>query len=234
MIMRTAMAMPTADPLPLLRLLQLASPALPVGAFNFSQGLEQAIERQWVRDEAGAQQWIAGIARHGIAQLDLPLVLRLQRAFAAGDERRARALSAELVASRETAELRAEERHLGQSLAKLLPSLGVTRATGWSRLPECSFAAMFALAAADSGIDETLTLHGYLWTWTENQVLCAVKLLPLGQTAGQRVLENLRLQMPQWVASSLAVEDDELGTATPLLGMASAWHETQYTRLFRS
>ena len=234
MIMRTAMAMPTADPLPLLRLLQLASPALPVGAFNFSQGLEQAIERQWVQDEAGAQQWIAGIARHGIAQLDLPLVLRLQRAFAAGDERRARALSAELVASRETAELRAEERHLGQSLAKLLPSLGVTRATGWSRLPECSFAAMFALAAADSGIDETLTLHGYLWTWTENQVLCAVKLLPLGQTAGQRVLENLRLQMPQWVASSLAVEDDELGTATPLLGMASAWHETQYTRLFRS
>jgi urease accessory protein len=232
----TAIRMPTltTEPLALLRLLQLVSPTLPVGAFNFSQGLEQAIELQWIRDEATASAWIAGCARHGMATLDLPMLARLHGAFAHADEHTAQRLSAELIASRETAELRAEERHLGQSLAKVLNSLGFTDAESWIRNPGCSFAAMFALAATRSGIDAELAAYGYLWTWTENQMLCAVKLIPLGQTAGQRLLESVRLQMPQIVTSALAVDDDEIGAATPLMAMASAWHETQYTRLFRS
>ncbi len=110
----------TADPLPLLRLLQLASPALPVGAFNFSQGLEYAVEQGWVRDGSSAAAWILGIAQHSVATLDLPLLLRMHAAAEAGDAARLRQLSHELIASRETQELRAEERHMGQALAKLL------------------------------------------------------------------------------------------------------------------
>lgn len=224
----------TTESLALLRLLQLASPALPIGAFNFSQGLELAIERGWIRDEADASVWIAGVASHAIATLDLPMLARMHRAFDAGDGDLARRWSAELVASRETAELRAEERHLGQSLARLLPTLGIEGSAGWTRATKCSFAAMFALAAVRSGLDEVMAMHGYLWCWTENQVLCAVKLLPLGQTAGQRLLESQRRWMPQRIAQALAVEDAMIGAATPSVTMASAWHETQYTRLYRS
>lgn len=224
----------TAEPLALLRLLQLVSPALPVGAFNFSQGLEWAVENQWFRDEAGAAEWMAGVARHGVGTLDLPLLARMHEAFLDGDAALARRLSMQLVAARETMELRAEERHLGQSLAKVLASLGVTAAQEWMRRPDASFAALFALAAVNSGLDRRPTLLGYLWTWTENQVICAVKLLPLGQTAGQRVLEALRTQMPAIVDAALDVDDEDIGVATPRMAMASAWHETQYTRLFRS
>lgn len=224
----------TAEPLALLRLLQLVSPALPIGAFNFSQGLEWVIEKQWIRDEAGAIAWIGGLARHGVGSLDLPMLARLHDAFAADDEALALRLSMELVAARETSELRAEERHLGQSLAKVLASLDVPAARSWMRLPACSFAAMFALAAVSASIGRRLALLGYLWTWTENQVICAVKLLPLGQTAGQRVLESLRQQMPAIVEEALALDDEHIGVAAPRMAMASAWHETQYTRLFRS
>jgi urease accessory protein len=222
------------EPLALLRLMQLVSPALPIGAYNFSQGLEYAIEQQWVRDEASALTWIESLARHSLGTLDLPLLLRLQQAWEADDRARVVALSRQLVASRETAELRAEERHLGQALAKVLVELGVEEARTWLRQPDTSYAAMFTLAAARHGIAATQTAQGYLWAWAENQVLCAVKLLPLGQSSGQRVLDRLLVQIPSLVTAAQALEDEDIGTATPLAAMASAWHESQYTRLFRS
>jgi urease accessory protein len=224
----------TTEPLALLRLMQLVSPGLPIGAYNFSQGLEYAIEQQWVCDEAGALVWIEGLARHSVCTLDLPLLLRLQNAWEAEDHARVLRLSRQLIASRETAELRAEERHLGQALAKVLVGLGIEEARGWLRLPDTSYAAMFSLAAARHGIITIHAAQGYLWAWAENQVLCAVKLLPLGQTSGQRVLNQLLMQFPALVETALALDDEDIGTATPLAAMASAWHETQYTRLFRS
>lgn len=224
-----------ADPLALLRLLQLASPALPVGAFNFSQGLEQAIDGGSVRDAAGAAEWITGIARHGVASLDLPLLLRLHAAWESQDVASAWERSAQLVASRETAELRAEERHMGQALARLLTTgFGVEAARDWQRDPRASYAALFALAAVHAGATAQDTALAYAWAWAENQVIAAVKLLPLGQTEGQRVLESIRLQIPSLVAAAVAVDEQDIGTATTLAVMASGWHETQYTRLFRS
>jgi urease accessory protein len=230
MATRTAMA----DPLALLRLLQLASPALPVGAFNFSQGLEYAIDQGWIRNEQEAGDWILGVARHGMATLDVPMLIRLHDAWTAGDGAAARRLSAELVASRESLELRAEERHLGQALAKVLSGLGIAGAREWQRDPDASHAALFALAAVDAGATARDTAIAFLWAWAENQVIAAVKLLPLGQSAGQRVLESIRARIPLLVDTAAALSDEDLGTSMPLAVMASAWHETQYTRLFRS
>jgi urease accessory protein len=224
----------TADPQPLLRLLQLASPALPVGAFNFSQGLEYAVERGWVGNGPQAAAWIMGLAAHGIATLDLPLLLRLHAAWQSRDAARARQLSRELIASRETQELRAEERHMGQALAKILVQFGIVEAQDWQRTPDASYAAMFALAAQDAQATARDTSVAYLWAWAENQVIGAVKLIPLGQTDGQRALESIRLRIPAFVEHAESLADEDIGSATPLAVMSSAWHETQYTRLFRS
>jgi urease accessory protein len=223
-----------ADALPLLRLLQLASPALPVGAFNFSQGLEYAVDQGWVRTANDARDWILGIAQHGIATLDLPLLLRMHAAWRDGDAARALALSRELLAARETQELRAEERHMGQSLAKILAGFGIAAATDWQRERGASYAAMFALAATDAGAAARDTAIAYTWAWAENQAIAAVKLIPLGQTDGQRVLEAIRQHIGPLVTAAETLADEEIGTTTPLAVMASAWHETQYTRLFRS
>lgn len=224
----------TADSQSLLRLLQLASPALPVGAFNFSQGLEYAVEKSWVGNGPQAADWILGVAAHGIATLDLPLLLRMHAAWQSQDAQRARQLSRELIASRETQELRAEERHMGQALAKILLQFGMIEAQHWQRGPDTSYAAMFALAAQDARATARDTCVAYLWAWAENQVIGAVKLIPLGQTDGQRALEAIRQRIPELVAAAESLADEDIGSATPLAVMSSAWHETQYTRLFRS
>ena len=222
------------DSLALLRLLQLVSPALPIGAFNFSQGLEYAIEAGWIRDEAQAGRWIQGVAQQGVGTLDIPLLARMHTAWSAGDADGVRVLSRQLIASRETCELREEDRHLGRSLAKILISLDLPQAEGWQRSDEATLAALFALAAVHSQVPLQATCVGYLWAWAENQVIAAVKLLPLGQTAGQRVLEGLRLTIPSICSAALQLADEQIGTSTPGVGIASARHETQYTRLFRS
>jgi urease accessory protein len=222
------------DQLALLRLLQLASPALPIGAFNFSQGLEFAIEHGGVNSERDAREWIVGVARHGMATLDVPMLLRLHAAWSELDADRAHRLSAELFASRETMELRAEELHLGQSLARILAEFGIESAREWIRCTHTTHAAMFAMAAAHSSVPPQDAATAFLWSWAENQVIAAVKLLPLGQTAGQRMLEDIRQRIPSIVAAAADLPDESLGSATPLAVMASAWHETQYTRLFRS
>jgi urease accessory protein len=224
----------THSSLSLLRLCQLVSPALPIGAYNFSQGLEYAAHMNWVRDEASAHMWIAGVAQHSVGTLDLPLLLRMYDAWLSNDADAAQRWSAYLLAGRETEELRAEERHLGRSLAKALLSLEVTEAVSWTKHQDASYGCLFALAAARWSIPRLHAAQGYLWAWCENQALAAVKLLPIGQSAGQRMLNTLLQHIPDIVAAAAALADEGIGIATPLQGMASAWHETQYTRLFRS
>lgn len=220
--------------LPMLRLCQLVSPALPIGAYNFSQGLEYAVQMDWVRDEASTLDWVLGVAENAVGTLDLPLLLRMHDAWTKHDEINARYWSTYLLASRESEELRAEERHLGRSLAKVLVSLQIDQAAEWTRDSDASYACLFALAASEWQIQRASAATAYLWAWCENQVLAAVKLLPLGQTAGQRILNDLLLKIPGIVENALLQTDGDIGVATPLQGMASAWHETQYTRLFRS
>jgi urease accessory protein len=216
----------------LLRILHLASPALPIGAFHFSQGLEYAVEARWVTDESSSLDWITGIARHAIGTLDLPVLLRLHRACSIGDDDSLRRWGRFLLAARETEELRAEDRHMGSSLARILRELGAGRSTATE--PQPGYAEMFAVACVHWSIPEHEALQAYAWTWAENQVLAAVKLVPLGQSAGQRILHSLVPLLEQIAEQALSIADEDVGACAIVQGLASARHESQYTRLFRS
>lgn len=220
--------------LSLLRLLQLVSPALPVGMYSYSQGMEQAVENGWIGNETQAGEWLSGVLQHNIARLDGPMLVRLHTAWTANDLLLVDYWSLELAAMRETAELRAEDRQTGQALARLLAGLGADRAEPWLRHPQASFATLFALAAVEWRILKPQAIAGYYWSWLENQVLCAVKLVPLGQLAGQRLLHGLARDIPAWVDLALELPDDALGASSFALSLASSRHERQYSRLFRS
>jgi urease accessory protein len=221
------------DPQALLRLCHLVSPALPVGAYAYSQGLEYAVHAGWVHDEATTLDWLAGLSSHALGSLDLPILLRLHRAWSAADPAAVRDWTSQLIAARETAELRAEELHLGRALARVLVELEIGEAAHWQQASP-AFATMFSLAAARWHISASDTLAGYLWAWSENQVLAAVKLVPLGQSAGQRLLHRLTAAMPAIIERAQLLDDDAIGVGTVSQAFASALHESQYTRLFRS
>ena len=214
----------------LLRLLHLASPALPIGAFHFSQGLEQAVERGWVRDERSARDWICGIAEGALATLDLPILGRLHDSWRRGDSVSAQRWDSVLIASRETEELRAEDRHMGAALMKILREIAPELSS-----PACqSYAAGFALAGHHWKVAVHEVLQAYAWAWAENQVLAAVKLVPLGQSSGQRILHALIPRLEQLTERALRMTDEEIGYSGVMQSIASARHESQYTRLFRS
>lgn len=217
-----------------IRLWQLLSPAMPIGAYAYSRGLEYAVAAGWVCGEAGAAEWIGGQLRHSVQRLDIPVFARLYRAWAAGDPEGLEHWNAFLLAARESAELRAEDRHLGAALARLLRDLGIEEARPGRPERPWGFAAPFALATERFGIALEEAALAYAWVGCEQLVAAAVKLIPLGQTAGQRLLLGLGAMIPDVVRAGCALDDEDLGGSGPGLGIASARHETQYTRLFRS
>jgi urease accessory protein len=219
--------------LALLRLCHLVSPALPVGAYAYSQGMEYAVHAGWVGDEGSTLEWLQGQSQHALGTLDLPLLLRLHRSWSAADVAGVRCWTAQLLAARETAELRAEDRHLGAALARVLVELNIEDARSWLT-EQSAFATLFALAAVRWHIGEDDALSGYLWSWTENQVLAALKLVPLGQSAGLRLLHRLTDSMPAIVARARELDDAAIGVGVVAPMLASALHESQYSRLFRS
>ena len=217
-----------------LRLMQLVSPALPIGAFTYSQGLEWAVDAGWVNDSATLCDWLEGLLDDGLTHLDLPVLCRL---YAACEDAHPDAIAhwgRMLYASRESRELRAEERQRARALITLLGDLGIGHAAVWrDALSHCQ-AAPFALAAVHWAIGVEDCALGYAWGWLENQVAAAIKLVPLGQTDGQRVQLALAERLPLAVGRALAIDDEDIGAGAPALAIASARHETQYTRLFRS
>lgn len=218
----------------LLSLLRFVSPSLPIGAYAYSRGLEYAVHSGVVHDEASAEDWILGLAVHAVARLDAPVLLRLKQAFERDDSDGVAHWNALLLACRESAELRLEDTQLGAALARLLVSQGVTRAQAFTRRADVCYATMFALAAVHARVPDAAALLGFMWTQAEGQVGAAVRLIPLGQTAGQNLLSKLVAVLPACVATASALADAEIGAFTPGLALASALHETQYTRLFRS
>lgn len=221
-------------PAALLRLLQLVSPALPVGAYAYSQGLEAAVDAGWVHDEYSVRVWLLGVLEHSQCRLDLPVLTRLYNAWLYNDTAALNHWAACLVALRETAELQAEDRHLGVALARLLDELGLHEARAWQTHADAGWAVLFSLAAARWGIVCEQMQYGYLWAWCENQVAAAIKLLPLGQTAGQRILSACVARLPHLLRTYAEIPDEAIGQLSPGLAIASARHEIQYTRLFRS
>ncbi|HTP97091.1 MAG TPA: urease accessory protein UreF [Burkholderiales bacterium] len=219
------------------RLLQLASPTLPVGAFSYSQGLEWAVETGVVHDQTSADEWIGAVMRAGIAGFEAPLVARLYRAFRDGDAAAVAQWDERFVTARETAELRAETLQMGYSLTRLLSGLDGFPADHVARLEAiegASFPAAYACAAAAWNIPLEAALTAYLWAWLENQVMAALKSVPLGQAAGQALLLRLGADIAALAARAAVLEDDELSNFAPGLAIASSRHETQYSRLFRS
>jgi len=224
--------------LQLLRLLHLASPALPIGAFHFSQGLEYAVEAGWVTDESTALEWIGGICEASLASLDLPVLGRLRAAWKQEDHASVLRWNAFLIACRETEELRAEDRHLGAALLRVLVELELSTelfsVNAAKSVVGVSHATAFAFASARWNIDAEACLQTYAWGWIENQVLAAVKLVPLGQSAAQRMLHALIARIPPLVERVQKLTDSDIGVATALNAVASGRHEAQYSRLFRS
>ena len=218
----------------LLRLLQLSSSLCPIGAFAFSQGLEQAVERGWVTDEAALSEWLLGLGRHAVARLDLPLLLRAHAAWQSDDVAEALRIAERLLANREARELWEQERDLGHALCAVLENLGVPQAAAFRRSPRPSYVVAYALGAAHFGIRADLAGLGYAFAWSEQQANAAARLVPLGHMATQRVLSRVLAEVPDWVLRAGRLRDDEIGSLVPGLAMAAAWHETQYTRLFRS
>ena len=216
------------------RLWQLISPALPVGAYAYSQGLEYAVKVGWVRDEKSCMDWVNGLAREVMPYVDLPLLHRMYKAWQRNDIDAALKWNRYLLASRESGELLQEDKAMGRALGRLAQDLGAALPHELRSAKTISYAAVFSWLGVCWKIELEQAVAGYLWSWCENQVAAAIKLIPLGQTAGQRILLELGGAIPAIVAMGLICDDEDIGMTAQGLGIASALHETQYTRLFRS
>ena len=221
----------------LVRLLQLASPALPIGAYRYSQGLEWAVEAGTVHDAVTAATWIGDLLDLVIAPGEAAVAWRLLEASERRDWPTFGTWNRWYCASRETSELRAETEQMGAALIKLAAALELLDADTTERLAEwnaLSLPAAYALSAYGYGIAPDAALIAYVWSWLEGQVAAAIKCVPLGQVAGQRLLQNLGARIPGVAAAARVILDDDVTSFAPGLALASARHETQYTRLFRS
>jgi len=220
--------------LKLLRLLQLASPGLPVGGFTYSQGLEWAVEAGWVKGAEGFRAWQRQQIDDTLGYLDWPLLVRLYQACEADDAEAFAHWSRFLLANRETAELRTEERQRGAALARMLDGWQLGQAPQWRASLELTQLGGMAWLAAHWQIPLRDLLLGHGFSWLEGAVMAGVKLVPFGQQAAQSLLRDLSEDLCTVLERALVLSDDELGGGLPLLAIASARHETQYTRLFRS
>ncbi|MEH3085416.1 MAG: urease accessory protein UreF [Xylophilus ampelinus] len=225
----------SAAPTPgLLQLIWLASPALPVGGFSYSEGLEAAVEWAGVATESIASDWLSQQLHLSLARSDLAVLAQAVPAARAGDVARLRALDDWVRRTRETSELRLQAEQMGRSLADWLRGLHPDAAAplaGW----QPTYPVAFAAAAARSAAGVADICAAFAFGWAENMVQSAIKSVPLGQSAGQRILERLAGEIPQAVADAAArAGDDDRQAMSPMLAILSARHEAQYSRLFRS
>jgi len=220
--------------LALLRLLQLASPGLPVGGFTYSQGLEWAVEAGWVKDAKGFAAWQREQLHDTLGYLDCPLLARLYKACQADDADAFAHWSQFLLANRETAELRLEERQRGSALARLLDGWQLGQEPAWRASLELSQLGGMAWLGVHWSIPLRQLALGHGFAWLEGAVMAGVKLVPFGQQAAQTLLRDLGEELPAVLDHALTLDDEQLGGGLPLLAIASSRHETQYTRLFRS
>ncbi len=219
------------------RLLMLASPMLPVGAYSYSQGLEWAIECGDVKDLPTAKDWIGDVLASYQANYELPMLIRLHDAWQSNDLRKVADWDEAYQAGKDTAETQAETLQMGYSLRKLMQDLGefpIDFVEDMAGIETPAFATIYAGVCVAWGIPVNEMLHTYAWSWAENQVSAAMKTVPLGQVAGQKILLHLGKELPGIVAHSMRVKDEEISNFCPALTIASCQHETQYTRLFRS
>ncbi|MBB4092771.1 urease accessory protein UreF [Brucella pecoris] len=220
--------------LPMLHLMRLVSPSQPVGAFSYSRGLEWAVHASIVTNEESCADWVLGLLEHSYAALDGAIFWRMISALMRNDQAEFYRLNDWLAASRESSELELEDRRMGESLLTLLSELGVERARNFASEQRATYPAAFAIAARNWDVAPVDALRGLMWSVVESQIMAAIRLVPLGHTAGQRILIAGAAKIERAVEKARTLNDDEIGNTAPAMAMASAWHETQYSRLFRS
>ena len=235
-----------AGPGALLQLMWLASPALPVGAFSYSEVLESAVEAGLVTTEAAAGDWLLDQLHLGLSRADMAAAAQALDAWQRGDLARIAALNDWVRQTRESSELRQQSEQMGRSLLEWLrhggsaapddagadadPRLAVLAALR----PAPTWPVAWALAAARTGATPQDALLTFAFGWAENMVQAAMKAVPLGQAAAQRILARLAAEIPAAATHAIALADDARQVATPMLAILSAQHEQQYSRLFRS
>lgn len=225
----------TLDSPALLRLLQLASPALPVGAYSYSEGVEYAVEHGVLRDRTALHDWLEDALAVGSARLEAAILARAYAAAQHGDTAAVHYWNAWLTAARESEELRLQNLEMGGALLRLLAQLPPPLpALKELQARPCNYAVAFALAAAHWRIPRSVAVTVYLQTWAANLIGAGVKLIPLGQTAGQQLLWDLQPSIEEAAQAALQLVDAELAASNWGAALASMRHETQYSRLFRS
>ncbi len=218
-----------------LSILQLASPALPVGAYSYSEGLETLVENDAIANQKSLKHWLAAELGYGAIRLEAAVMLRAEKSAKLGDVETLCHWNMWLSAARETQELRASSWQMGRSLMQLLGKLQpeimpLVNVVG----NPCNYAIAFGIAIAHWQINIKAALLAYLHSWASNLITAGVKLIPLGQTAGQELLLELQPLISAAALEILNLEDDQLSCCSWGLSLASMQHETQYTRLFRS
>jgi urease accessory protein len=225
----------------LLCLLQLAF--APVGAYSYSEGMESLVETGAIDSEITLRNWLENSLQFGAVRVEAVVVVRAMRAAQRGDLTALSYWNAWATAAKETEELRLQSWQMGRTLVRLLLDLRSPVSSVLTTIVKdfvegggnpCNFAIGFGIAAASWQIEEEAAVLGYLYSWAANLASAGVKLIPLGQTAGQQLLLDLRSQISCTAREVLQLEDDDLGSCSWGLGLASMAHETQYTRLFRS
>jgi urease accessory protein len=244
----------------LLNLLHISSPALPIGAFAYSQGLEYTLEAGWCKNADDVEQWIKSVMVHGLGGVDLPILKRLHQAWGAyfienekADEQankesshveslNSQSLNAQslktwnatLLAFRETKELYLEDIQVGDAFKQWHKSQSAEHLTKLELVDKPTVACMYALNGVIKGLTVEECLIGFVWTWLENQITSASKAMPMGQTDGQNIIRHLIPEIEAVVENAMQLEDDDIGSGLVGLSMSSALHENQYSRLFRS
>ena len=221
--------------LALLNLLQLTNSALPVGAYSYSEGLEYLVFCGTIKDEPSLSHWLEQELDCGAIRIEAAIMVRAYRAAKLGNLEALGYWNAWASAARETEELREQSCSMGRALTRLLQQLQpelmpMINACG----TPCNYAIAFAITAANSLFTDKSAVLGYLHSWATNLISAGVKLVPLGQTAGQHLLLNLHNSIIRATETILALKDDDLSICSWGLTLASMAHETQYTRLFRS
>lgn len=226
-------------PLSFLQLMWLASPALPIGGFSYSEGLEAAINAALVTTESEASHWLVQQLHLTQSRGDMAAIAQATVAWHNDDHERIAALNQWVRTTRETSELRLQTEQMGRSLVDWLQNRHADDAAlqptiAWLGTQDASYPIAFSFAAHCTGAAAHDALLAYAFGWAENMVQAAIKAVPLGQSAGQRILARLTQEIPQAVALALSLPDQGRQAFSPMLAILSAQHEQQYSRLFRS
>ena len=232
MTMTATGTMATVTDAALLQLIWLASPALPIGGFSYSEGMESAIDAQLVTDEESAARWLLDQLHLTLARSDLAVAAQALQAWRDHDLERIAALDAWVLQTRETSEMRQQTEQMGRSLVEWMKSVRPELVKGSAG--HLTYPVAFALAASATCAPVRDCLLALAFGWAENMMQAALKSVPLGQSAGQRILGRLALEIPAAVDTARSLDDANRQAFSPMLSILSARHETQYSRLFRS